>query len=475
MAQTSTSPTTQASAPARSSIPSRFWRALGRIFPFTNTADRIRSGRNLSIAFAGLFFLTFMAYHSYISRAFKTIGLEAAPAIVLTEQLRSALAGANASAMQAAASSSPERETELAASQKLLGDARQIAIAASASSAEKSKERVLLEKIVQSLGAYDQALGAAQATGFGYKSMSAANEIMQSQILPAASEIDEIHYDRMSAAYVAHKSNTIATALPAALLALGLAWALVWTQLEFFLVSNRIFNKGYLLASVAFLGFFLICAFSTIAAENALKVARNDAFESIRPLWQARSAAEEARSERAALLLASGNPAETLLKAKAWGASSTKISPLNSEGLRAAISDKMSATSSSGGRAFGGLLGKLFANITFAGERDALLAMGQGWSYYADLSPAEIERNTTKKIEANSVQGAVILGNSARFDEFKNGLQAALNINQKIFDQEISIALARLALLPWLAMGMIACVVLGCYFGAKERLDEYRF
>lgn len=473
MAQTSTSPTTPASPPRRSVI-FRFWRALAGIFPFTSTADRIRSGRNLSIAFAGLFFLTFMAYHSYISRAFKTIGLEAAPAIVLTEQLRSALAGANASAMQAAASSSPEREAELSAAQKLLGDARQIAIAASASSAEKSKERALLEKIVQALGSYDQALGAAQATGFGYKSMSVANEIMQGQILPAASEIDQIHYDRMLAAYEAHKSNTIATALPAALLALGLAWALVWTQLEIFLVSNRIFNKGYLLASVAFLGFFLICAFSTIAAENALNVARNDAFESIRPLWQARSAAEEARSERAALLLASGNPAETLAKAKAWGASSTKISPLNTEGLRAAISDKGYSESGSG-RAFGGLLGKLFANITFAGERDALLAMGLGWSYYADLSPAEIERNTTKKIEANSVQGAVILGNAARFDEFKNGLQAALNINQKIFDQEISIALARLALLPWLAMGMIACVILGCYFGAKERLDEYRF
>lgn len=464
---------TPSTVPSRASLLARSLRAGAK--SLSGATGRISAGRNLTIVFAGLFFITFMAYHSYVSRAFNVIGLEAAPAIVLTEQLRSALSGANASAMQAAASSPPEREAQLASAQKLLAQARQLSIAASASAPEKSKERALLEKIVQSLGSYDQALGAAKATGFGYASMAAANEIMQANILPSASMIDDIHYERMARAYDAHKANTLATALPAALLALALAWVLMWTQLEMFRVTNRIFNKGYLLASIAFLGFFLISAFSTIAAENALTVARVDAFESIRPLWQARSAAEEARSERAALLLASGNPAETLAKAKAWSASSTKISPLNAEGMRAAVADRDSGSASERGRAFGGLMGKLFANVTFAGERDALLAMGLGWGYYADLSQDEIARNTSAKIEANSVQGNIILGNGARFAEFKNGLQAALNINQKVFDQEISIALARLALLPWLAMGMLACVVMGCYFGAKERLDEYRF
>jgi hypothetical protein len=445
--------------------PLAFLSSLARL-DFSTTPARVRSARNLCCALGAVFFTFFIAYHGYLTHAFKIIGRDSAPSIVMAEKISHQLAVADARFSVAAGSTGNARMEQTRLGMDALNQARDLLVAASSNLTYGEEELAPLRKIARSMGSYDQAIAAAASRGYPFEMVHAASMIMRENALSGASSLDQVNLMHLERAYNQHGRNALVSALPALALGIMLFLALLWSQLDLFRRTNRALNAGYLAATVATLFFFIFCAFSMLAAEGALKIAKHDAFESVHALWLAKSVAQQAKSERALMVLASGKASDFSAPEAAWSALSEKISPLDSAGLRLAVSDS---------RKFGGFLGKAFANITFDGERAELVGAAKAWSSYINLPPALIIAARSEKIDPVSAQGLALMGNEAAFDEFSSRLDRAIAINQTIFDKEVDIAMGRLSPLPWLAVALIFILWGGVFFGAKPRLDEYHF
>ena len=416
---------------------------------WSNTPSRIRSGRNICILLSGLFFGMFMGYHSDLSHDFKTIGRDSAPSIVLAENIRFLLASANTNALLAASekTNNEARSADIKNARKLLDEARERVVDASSNITFGDEERKPLTKLINAIGAYDQALGNAIAHDYNNNDMFVADDILQNKALPAASELDQANFNHLANAYESHKKNTYISAIPALGLAAALFCFLLWTQIDIFRQTNRVLNKGYLVASVTCVLFFLVSSFYTLSAESALKIAKKDAFESVHALWLTKSVAYQAKGERVAMTLTEKKSASYLMHERKWEALSRKIVDTKSNNWRETMTLNK-------GR--GVYMEDAFANITFEGEREGLKAAVKGWVDFLD------SENNLQKEEKG-------------FENFSKGIDLTLNINQKVFDQEVDIAMSRLSMLPWMAVVMLLACIGGCYFGSKERLDEYRF
>lgn len=430
---------------------------------FDSSPARIRSGRNICLALGGSLFAFSMAYQCYAQRAFEDVGVRHGPALVAAEKLRHSLAQAHASALGAAALPAAEREPALALARAALARARiaqdQAAREPGAPWAEFSAS------LSESIGAYDQALGSAAARGFDAESVAQADAAAAA----ASADASKLAGERsraLSAAASAHQKNAVATAWPAMALALALAWALAWAQIDMSRLANRALNKGYLAASAAFAAFFVAGAFSTLASEASLGAARTESFESLRVLWDAKATAEQARAARAGLALASGSPGPVQARLAQWSEASRKLTPVEGSLVASAIGE---------GRKLGGLFGEAIAEAAYPGEREALAAMAAGWGAYANAPLAQLESMAKDKAGPGTPHGKELAGSPEDFARFSAGLEDALAINQRAFDQEVAASLHRLGLLPWLALAMLAALAAGCALGAQERLDEFQF
>lgn len=460
---TTTSPS--ALPTASPSLPLRL-AALARI-DFSNTPARIASARNICIGLCFAFFSFFIAYHSYLTHAFQTIGINSAPSIVLAEQIRHQLALADSLFSLASSAQGAERQAHARKGLEALDRARDQIVAAGANVTYGEEELAPLRKLGRALGAYDQAIAAAAARNFDFELVRPASIIMREAALPAATALDEANSDHLEKAFSSHGANALVSGLPAMFLCAALLIALLWAQLDLYRRTNRTLNAGYLAATAGALAFSIVCAFSMIAAEGSLKIAKRDAFDSVHALWLAKSVAEQARSERALMLLTSGRPSDFAVPEAAWTLLSGKISPLDAKGLRLAVSDS---------RKFGGFLGTAFANITFDGERAELVAASKAWATFIDLLPPSLAAAArSSKLAPGSPAANDLLGSSLAFDDFSLHIDRAIQINQSVFDQEVNKAMSRLRILPWLAALLLALVCAGAFFGSKPRLDEYRF
>lgn len=434
---------------------------------FSNTPGRVRTVRNLCMALALGFCAFFMAYQGQLLHTFKVIGRDSAPSIIMAENIRYLLADANAFALQAGAQSDPAaRSANFEEARKKLDRARGLIVEASSNITYGDEERVPLTDIAKALGAYDQALGSAATSGFDYTTLARADQIMRDKALAAASALDQANYVHLDKAFASHAANALGSAIPALSLALVLMAFLLWAQVDLFRHTNRILNKGYLGASFACLFFFLLASFYTLTAESALRIAKKDAFDSIHALWMAKSVAYEAKSSRTAMVLASGKPADVDARQLQYLGFARRISSLDAAGLRMAVLD---------GRKFGGYLGDEFANITFDGERDAALAAAKGWACYSDIDPSSVVALKASRLDLASQPAQDVNGKPGCFEAFSAGIDKAIAINQRVFDEEVDKAMSRISYLPWLAIGCLMLCLGGCYFGAKPRLDEYRF
>lgn len=431
---------------------------------FSNTPLKIKSARNLCMAALLGFFAFFMAYHGYLLHAFVAIGQHSAPSIVMVEKTRFLLADAHSELAMAAHLGEPARATAITKAKNMMDQAR-VAQAEVAASLDFDDEKLPLAELAKAVGHYDQTFGYAIATNFSPEAMSQTHSA-NIEVLKKASVLEQINYAHLSKAYEQHGANAIISGIPTLILGLAAMGLLLWAQIELFNLSNRVFNKGYLIASLSATLFCILAGFSMLAAESALKIAKKDAFESVHALWLAKAVAHQAKTLRSALLSASGSASSVDAVNAGWITQARLISDLDAQGLRKAAAS---------GRPFGGLLGQAMANITFEGERDALMSVTKHWADYIELPAASLAIAKTTKIHANSVDGLAILGKNGSFDLAISSIEKAIDINQKAFDQEIDIAISRLSWLPWLAIAMAAIGAIAIYFGAKTRLDEYHF
>jgi len=275
----------------------------------------------------------------------------------------------------------------------------------------------------------------------------AAAHVMDADLLPQADNLDRANNDQLQATYKSQSGESIASLVFLLVMAAALVGALVAIQAYLNRKMRRILNPMLALATVLALGFVLYTVGILAAERSDLKVAKEDAFDSIHALWQAKAVAYAANTDESRYLLDTKHAGE--------------------HGLR--FIEKANLLKS-------GYLATELSNITFEGEKEAANRAVESWDKYLEID---------RQIRSLETQGkhtaaiALCIGNDPgqsnwAFNEFDRAIDTTLKINQDQFDASVREGFSTLSNFEIKAGIVTLIIALLSFFGLLQRIQEYR-
>lgn len=417
---------------------------------------------------------------NYQRQAIKTISKDAVPSILAAQQLRDSFADLDASlANELLLKPGQDRQVlaDFEKNRKKIADR----LVSAATTITNSDE----EKIVQSL----------QFNGSGYllklqeardarnrKDLVGAINIYRSaanlvdrDILPQAEQLDLVNYQELEDLYERQNFTNGGIAVLISLLGLVQLGILVSVQIFLYQRMRRIFNLPLIGATAISLIFTLYTINALAGAKSNLKVAKEDAFESIHTLRQARALSYMANADESRYLLdyANANLHDRAFRTKVGKlvtlppgkslADIIKLIPLNEGNL----SFKLDG--------FNGLYAKQLSNINFEGEPAAAIEMLKSLDTYL-----QIDEQIRQLYRSGKVAEAVALCTGYQqgqsnwaFEQYRNANEKLRKINEALFAEKITEANHKLdyfEIIAPVALGGVAVITL---FGLRPRLAEY--
>jgi hypothetical protein len=219
-------------------------------------------------------------------------------------------------------------------------------------------------------------------------------------------------------------------------------------------------------ATLLALGLILHALIAVGVEEHDLKVAKQDAFDSIYALSHARSVAYAANAEESRWLL---DPAHATDYERAFARDSAALMTLPPGTPLATVLHREDSGEHVAG--FSGYLADELHNITFNGEREAAEDTLKSFEQYLKID-ADIRRMAhtdavTACIGTNPGQSAWA------FTQFNNALARTLKINQDVFDDQVSAGFAALKGMEWKASIGAALIAIFAVLGLSARIREY--
>ncbi|MFC5473564.1 hypothetical protein [Paraherbaspirillum soli] len=434
------------------------------------TPGRMQTLLAAGIVGALLIALTGFGAYQGVRGAVQTLGKDTVPSIVAAEQIRFLLASAHANAMNAVLLKEDDSGTSSKAFRAEMDQAQQALVTAAKNITYGSEEQKPITAVMMALGSYERLLGQAHAKGAetALPDLTAANQLMQTVILPATVALDQANFDHLTASFNSHHAAFYLQMTPLVLIALATLAALLAAQTYLMRKTRRTLNLGLLAATVILGLASLYGATSLQAIEKKLVSSKFDAFDSIHSLSKARALAYEANADESLLLIYRGHPEAQAQATADFKQRIAQIMAIEPAQLDAATKSKTK---------FGGLLGAELVNITYPGEEAAALLTARTWADYVEIDKQIRELESSGRYAESQ---ALALGYQAgqsnwAFDAFDKALGKTTAINQAAFDQDIADAFARLNRFPYLLFGAVLASILAIVLGMKPRLDEYRF
>ena len=379
-------------------------------------------------------------------QAMQSIGRDAAPSIIAAQHIRSALADMDASAAQellpggnpAAAARFEARRQEAVSA--IVGAAENITYG--------DAERVPIQNLVFGLGTYTAKVQTAldlsrpndRRSLDAYRS---AAEIMDRQLVPAADRLDRANRTVLDDTYARQRAISSASMLFLLLAALVLCGVLIALQMFLARRMRRVVNPLLVLATIIAAFFTIYTVRSFQAGNDDLKIAKEDAFDSIHALWQARALAYSAHADESRFLL---EPYRSdAYDDNAFREKADRIAHFPAAG------DSADPAS--------GYLADELKNVTFSGEREAATETIARFRDYLALH-AQLKTNG----QAPSKQA---------FDKFDAALERTLAINQQAFEQAVSRGFSDVSGFEILAPIAAFLIAAFSFLGLLPRIREY--
>ena len=403
--------------------------------------------------------------------AMKTVGKDTAPSILAAQEISSALADLDANAgnyllghekrHQAAAAETFEKQRrELTL--HLVDAARNITYG--------DAEKVPIQQMMEGLGRYLEMIGESRYrkdTGDdagAVKVYAAASDMMHQQMLKAADKLDQANRAHLDREYKDHQAVAGLAAVGAGAVGGVLALGLFLAQAFLTRRTRRRLNLPLLGATAIAVVYTIYLVTRIAAAREDLKVATEDAFESIHLLWQARSIAYDANGDETRYLL--GDRAAAF--ERDYNDKIAKLTTMPHLGVGSLSMSKLPP-------GFTGLFAKELSNITFKGEHDAAVAMVVAFGKYQTIDEQirSLERAGKHDRAVDLCIGTGSDQSNAAFDRFDRALRAVVDINRKEFDAIIERGTAELNLAT--ALGPLASLAIAvlALLGFRPRLREY--
>ena len=452
--------------------PSAQVRAPGLRVPWS-TPRRLRMFMALVWVGAALLFVVGETSLNRARVATRTIGSDAAPSILAALEIRALLADLDASAANylldsadhSAQASQTFEEQRIKAATRLVEAAQNITYG--------DAEKRPIVAIATDIGRYLELFGEAHyrhdakdlpgAIG-AYRQ---ATDLMHAKILPAAEALDKANKDMMNDVYDAQSSASGGAEALATLSGGALGVVLLWAQLFLFRRTRRIFNLPLVVATVLVVVFsgYLVSRFG--AARADLKLAKEDAFESIHTLWKARAIAYDANGDESRFLL---DADRERLYADAFKAKVSQLTTLPE--FPSSYQTQINRLAPGRQVTERGLFADEFNNLTFSGEREAAIAMAKTFAAYYAI---DVQMRALQQKGDRAGATRLCLGRSndefARFDAATLGV---IRLNMDVFQRVLADADRGLKNAEWLDPFFALAIALLGFLGIRARLREYR-
>jgi hypothetical protein len=302
--------------------------------------------------------------------------------------------------------------------------------------------------------------------------------ITQKGLLAAADALDEVNRRELDSRYASVQASSWLVLVEVVLLALVLLAMLAALQFFLYRRMHRVLNPVLLGATVLTAGFLIYTLVAFLSVSHSLKVAKQDAFDSIHFLRRAQAEAYDANGEESRWLLDDNKQRDT--DEKAFRDKAGRLVTLPSGMTFAQLVDLVHAGKVPAG--FKGYVADELRNITFVGEQaaanDTLAKFGQ----YLDID-AKIRKLENEGQHAEAVKLCIGYNKGESnwaFQQFDEALGKTLKINDDAFHSAIDQGEATLGIREGgMAIFTIAAAVVALavavltYVGLRPRFREY--
>ncbi|WP_309735800.1 hypothetical protein [Chamaesiphon sp. OTE_75_metabat_556] len=407
--------------------------------------------------------------------ALKTVGKDAAPSILTAQQLQDSFADMDASLANELLLKPGENRQVLADFDK---NRKKIAdrLVAAAKNITYPEEEKIVQSLQLNLSGYLLKLQAARDAHKRGDSIDTLNiyrsaaSLMDRDIIPQAIELSRVNSQYLENTYAEQRTVNGSIGFLIAIVGLVQIAILVIIQLFLYQRMRRVLNLPLLGATaiaIIFLGYTIS---SFMGATNNLKVAKEDAFNSLHALRQMRSLSYKANADESRYLLDRSNATQHERSFNDKIAKILIIPPtLNSNNIVTnALEDKQTP-------GLTGLLAQALNNITFTGERELAIETFKSFNEYLKIDTQIRQLASSGKLaEAIALCIGVREGESNwAFDRYKSIHTQLMDLNKKEFDQNVELGNARLANFEVIAATALGSVAILTLFGLRPRLAEY--
>jgi hypothetical protein len=440
-----------------------------------NTLEILRGGWYVTWAVSFLLFVASIYTASSQRQALKTVGKDAAPSIITAQQLRDSFADIDASLANELLSKPGADLQAMADFEKNRKKIADRLLAASKNITFKEEEPIVqglqrnsIEYFLKLQETRDtHKLGNPINTLNVYRE---AASIVDNKILPQAQKLDEVNTLHLKESY--EREGLLNKGLIGLVLLLGLGQLVILVGIQLFLYRRmqRIFNKPLLGASAIATIFLGYAIFSFMSASSNLKIAKEDAFDSLHALRKMRSISYKANGDESRYLLDAANAGKHEIAFNNNIAQILKIPPSLSV---AKIIQNANADRKSDG--FTGLFADELNNITFDGEKKLAIESFKAFADYVAID-AQIRQLYRSGKLAEAI--ALCIGDKPgqsnwAFDNYKKVHTNLIDLNKLEFDRHIKIGEDGLAYFEIIAAGALGGVAILTLFGLRPRLMEY--
>lgn len=428
---------------------------------FDSTPSRIRGALGLIFVLSALLFATGEGTLSRARVALRAIGNDSAPSIIAAQEINASLADLDANAanilmgtraQQQAASNTFETQ-RVRLTQRLVDVAQGITYG--------DAEKAPIVAIFEGFGRYLELVAEARFRMThgdpkgAVDSYLVASSLMHQKIIPAGNELDATNALSMRIAYETQRSADMHAEEGVGIFGAALGLALV--GLQYFLArrTRRIFSLPLVAATVLTLIFTLLLVSDFGAVREDLRIAKDDAFQSIHLFWQARAIAFDANGDKSRFLLDRTHAAEheaAFTKKVALLTTHPELTPPH-----------------------GGLFATGYANVTLQGEGDAIYEVCDAFARYY-----RIDDRMRKLVLGGHLDEAIELGIGTQADEsnaalanVERALERLIAINRAEFDRVLERGDRGLKQAELLDPAFAIAIALLAFLGARPRLREY--
>jgi hypothetical protein len=232
--------------------------------------------------------------------------------------------------------------------------------------------------------------------------------------------------------------------------------------------TRRIANPPLLGATALLAVFAVYLLIALTGANDQLRAAKQDSFDSVHALWKARAVAYDANAEESLYLLERG-PLQQRHEDAFFKRSAQLLSgPPPAAALAQAKAGRY--------KDIKGFIGDELNNITYPGEREAALGLLQAFVEYSDIDRKirDLER-AGRHAEAFALCVGTQPGQSDwAFERFDKALSNVLELNERYFANQIASAFSYLSWIPWTVPAIALAMAVLAWFGLQPRIVEYR-